>query len=454
MYIIVAGTGAAGLHIASILAKEGQKVVIVEQSEELAECVRNQLDVEVIIGNATSPSVLRQAEVQNADAVVATSPSDETNMIICLIAKELGAKKTIARVRNPEYSGFITTPTESPYTSIEVRSTKKVLGVDLFINPEIEAAREIASRLSNLYATPVHEFARGHVQIREFKVTEKLAAVSKPLSEIELPTSRALALIDRHGKIKSSNAEIMEQGDYVYVMATKGNWDKTGDFFNHQKQETKNVVILGGGNIGSRVAEELHGHVQVKLIEKTKSRCEEIKAKLKGVEVVQGEGTDRNLLIEEGVPSSDAFVAAAGDDALNILAGLVVKKELGVPHAVVLVNNPEYIQLAQSVGIDFAVSPLSLAGNRITRYIHAGAVSVASLGEEKTQAIEFVVSKTAHIIKGGGKPVKLPEGAIMGAIIRGDTAIIPADVNTVQAGDHVVIVSSSSAIPPVEKLFK
>jgi trk system potassium uptake protein TrkA len=239
------------------------------------------------------------------------------------------------------------------------------------------------------------------------------------------------------------------------VVATKEDMDKLGEIFNHPKLPTKNVVILGGGYIGFHVAEELDKRgVRVKLIEKSASRCQEISAKLKRVAVVQGEGTDRDLLVEEGVPSSDAFIAAAGDESLNILAGLV-SKDLGVKENIVLVNRPEYIPLAQSVGIDIAISPLLLAGSRIARFIlHSGAVSVALLANEKAQAIEYTAAPTAHITKVGGKGIKLPDGVIMGAIIRDDTVIIPPGDNTVQAGDHVIMVSLSSAIPSVEKLFK
>jgi len=456
MYIIVVGAGAAGLYIASLIVKAGHRVTIVDESEELMEHIRLQFDVGIVVGNAATPRVLRQADVQHADLLVATTSSDETNIITCIMAKELGAKKTVARVRNPEYSGYLTVGAESPNAPRKVIRPKR-LGIDLFVNPETEAAKEIVSILSSLYATPVQEFANGRVQIREFKVENEATVTNKPIWLINdtLSWPCVVALIIRPEEIKvPNNNDIIKQGDHVCIVATKEDMDNLGSIFNHPKLPTKNVVVLGGGYIGFRVAEELDKlGVRVKLIEKSASRCQEISAKLKRVAVVQGEGTDRDLLVEEGVPSSDAFIAAAGDEALNILAGLV-SKNLGVTQNIVLVNKPLYIPLAQSVGIDVAISPLLLAGSRITRFIlHSGAVSVALLENEQAQAIEFVANTTAHITKGGGKGAKLPEGAIMGAIIRGDTVIIPPGNNTVQPGDHVVVVSLSSAISSVDKLF-
>jgi len=289
-------------------------------------------------------------------------------------------------------------------------------------------------------------------------VENEAAVVNKPIWLINntIPSPCVVTLIVRSGEVKVPNSDdIIKQADRVSVIAAKEDMDDLGGIFNHPKLPTKNVVILGGGYIGLRAAEELDKRgVRIKLIEKSMSRCQEISGKLKRVAVVQGEGTDRDLLTDEGVPSSDAFIAASGDEALNILAGLVAKN-LGVARNVVLVNKPEYIPLAQSVGIDVAVSPLLLAGSRITRFIlHSGAISTALLENEQAQAIEFIANSTAHITKGGEKGTKLPQGAIMGAIIRGDMVIIPPGDNVVQPGDHVVVVSLPSAISSVEKLFK
>lgn len=454
MYIVIVGAGGAGFYVASLLSKERQEIVIVEQSEEVAEEVRRQLDVGVIVGSATSPSVLRQADVKSADLIVATTSSDETNMVACFMAREMGAKKTVARVRNPEYSGHLILDGKSPHTPRKVVRPKS-LGIDLFVNPEVEAAKTIVSMLSSLYVGRVEEFAEGHVQIREFKA-ESGAVVDKPFSSIAFSKPCEVVMIGREEEVKvPGDDEIIRQGDRVYLIAASEDMDEVGATFDQPKVPARTVVIFGAGEIGFHVAEEMEKRgVQVKLIEKSASRSQEISARLKRAVVVQGGEPDRDLLSEEGVASSDAFIAATGDESLNILAGLVAGK-LGVSRNVVLVDNPEYIALAEEVGIDVAVSPLLLCASKIARFVlRGGAVSVALLGNEEAQAIEFIAGPSARITGTKSEDLEMPGGAKIGAIIHGDTVKIPPGESIVEAGDRVVIVSLLSSIPAVEKLFK
>lgn len=454
MYIVIVGAGGAGFYVASLLSKERQEIVMVEQSEEVAEEVRRQLDVGVIVGSATSPSVLRQADVKSADLIVATTGSDETNMVACFMAREMGAKKTVARVRNPEYSGYLVVGGKSPHAPRKVVRPRS-LGIDLFVNPEIEAAKEIVSILSSLYVSPVEEFADGRVQIREFKA-ESGAVVDRPLSSIVFPKPCVVAVISRHGGIKlPEDDEMIRQGDRVHLIAASKDMDELGATFGQPKVPTKTVVIFGAGEVGFHVAEEMEKRgVQVKVIEKSASRSQEISARLKRAVVVQGGGPERDLLSEEGVASSDAFIAATGDESLNILAGLVAGK-LGVSRNVVLVDRPEYIPLAEEVGVDVAVSPLLLCASKIARFVlRGGAVSVVLLGNEEAQAIEFIAGPGARITGTKSEDLEMPGGAKIGAIVRGDTVKIPAGESIVEAGDHVVIVSLLSSVPAVEKLFK
>lgn len=454
MYIVIVGAGGAGMHVASLLSKEQQEIVIVEQSEEVVEEVRRQLDVGVVVGNATSPSILRQAEAKSADLVVATTDSDETNMVVCFMAREMGAKKTVARVRNPEYSGYLVVGGESPHTPRRVVRPRS-LGIDLFVNPEVEAAKTIVSMLSSLYVGPVEEFAEGHVQIREFKAESK-AVVGRLLSSIAFSKPCQVVTIGREEEVTVPGAdETIREGDRVYLIAASHDMDEVGITFGEPKLPARTVVIFGGGDIGFHVAAEMEMlGVQVKLIEKSASRSQEISSRLKRTVVVQGGGPDRDLLSEEGVGSSDAFIAATGNESLNILAGLVAGK-LGVSRNVVLVDNPEYIPLAEAVGVDVAVSPLLLCANKIARFVlRGGAVSVALLANGEAQAIEFIAGPGARITGMKGEDLDLPEGAKIGAIIHGDVVKIPPGDSVVEAGDRVVMVSLISSVPAVEKLFK
>ena len=453
MYIIIAGAGVVGFHIASLLAEEKHEVAVVEQSEEALENVRSQLDVAAILGNAATPKVLKEAEASRADLIIAVTDSDETNMITCFIAKELGAGMTVARVRNPEYSGYFIGAAKSPTAPRKV-VRPKTFGVDLFINPEVEAAKEIISILSSFYPTPVENFADGAVQIREFRV-ERETMVDKPLSDITFAKPCVIAAILRGGEIIMPSAdELIKQGDHIYLVAAREFMDELGEMFAQPQRPAKSVVILGGGRVGVLVAEGLQGHgVSVKIIEKNISRCQEVAAKLEQTAVVQGDGTDHDFLIDQGVPLADAFVATTESDELNILSGLLAKN-LGVSRNLILITRPANIPLAEAVGVDVAASLPLLTARKITRFVlHGGAISVALLGGKQIQAIEFVASPTAHIAQRKIAEAGLPKGAIAGAITHNRVAIIPPNDSVVQPGDRVIIISPLSVTPAVEKLF-
>lgn len=453
MYVVVVGAGETGLHIASLLSKEKQEVAVIERSDEAVETVRRQLDVGVVEGNAVGPRILREAEVERADLVVATTGVDEANMVVCFMSRQMGARKTVARVRNPEYSGYFVVGGKTPYGTKRVVRPRS-LGIDLFVNPETETAHNIMRSLSGLYVTPTEEFAGGRVQLRAFRAEES-AVVGKTLRDINFPKPCLPALVLRGEEVTIPTGDhVVRQGDHVYVLASREDMDRIGRLFNQRGLPTKNVVIFGGGTVGVRIAQELERRgMQLKLIEKSAERCQELSTELKRTVVVQGGRPDRDLLADEGVASADAFIASTGDEALNIVAGLVAKN-LGVARIIVVVDRPEYVGLAETVGLDVAISPVLLAGSKIAHFIlHGGAVSVAVLGNEQAEAIEYVVATEAAVTK-SGDGVRVPKGAIMGAIVRGDEVVLPSASTPVQAGDRVIMVSVPSSVPDVEKLFK
>jgi trk system potassium uptake protein TrkA len=230
--------------------------------------------------------------------------------------------------------------------------------------------------------------------------------------------------------------------------------DELGEMFAQPQRPAKSVVILGGGRVGCLVAEELNGHgISTKIIDRNISQCQEIAARLKGTVVVQGDGTDHDFLIEQGVPQADAFVAITEHDEINILAGLLAKN-LGVSRNLVLVNKPANIPLAEAAGVEVAASAPLLTARRIAHFaLHGGAISVALLGGEQIQAIEFVTSPTAPLARRKIVEAGLPKEAIAGAIIHNSTIIIPPGDSVVQPGDHVIIISPLAVTLSVEKLF-
>ena len=454
MYIIIAGAGAVGSHIASLLIKARHEVAIIEQSTEIVDNVRRQIEVNTIIGNAATPRVLRETEVHRADLIIAVTNNDETNVLTCFLAKELGATMTVARVRNPEYSGYFVTAAKSPPTIRKVIRPRN-LGIDLFINPESEVAREITNLFSSFYPSPVENFADGRVQIKEFKIGEK-GKLKKAVGKVKFTKPCVVAAITRAGEtiIPTAN-EILQPDDHIYLVAARSYMDDLGEMFARPQRPVNNVVILGGGRVGFLIAERLDKHgISVKVIEKDINRGEEIAAKLERATVLQGDGTDRDFLIEQDVPSADAFVATTENDELNILCGLLAKN-LGVPQAVITAKKPGYVPLAEAIGIDVVSSPPLLTAGKIAHFVlHGGAVSAAYIGGKELQAIEFVTSSKAHAAGREISKVGLPKEAIAGAIVHNDRVIIPPDDSIIQPGDHVIIISPLSVIPDVEKLFR
>ena len=453
MYVVIAGAGVVGFHIASLLAKENHEVAVVEQSEEALENVSRQLDVKAILGDVAIPRILKEAETHRADLVIAVTDSDETNMITCFMAKELGARMTVARVRNPEYSGYFIGTASSPSAPRKV-IRPKTFGVDLFINPVAEAAREIVTILSGFYSTPVESFADGLVQIREFRA-ERETVTDRPVSGITFPKPCLIvAMLRAEDVFVPAADEVIKPGDRVYLIASREHMDEIGEMFAEPQHPAKSVVILGGGRVGVLVAEGLREEgISVRIIEKSLSRCQEIASKLEGVSVVQGDGTNRDFLVEQGVPLADAFVASTESDELNILSGLLAKK-LGVSRNLILVNNPGNISLADAVGVDVAGSPPLLTARKIARFVlHGGAVSVSLLGGEQIQAVEFVTRPTTPVIGHTIAEAGLPKEVVAGAIIRDSTVIIPPGDSVVHSGDHVIVVSPLAQTPAVERLF-
>ncbi len=454
MYIIVAGSGTVGFHIASLLAEAKHEVTVIESSEEVVDGIRRQIDVKTISGNAATPRVLREAEVNRANLVVAVTSNDETNMLICFLAKELGAMMTVARVRNPDYSGYFVTAAKSPSAARKV-IRPKTLGINLIINPEVEIADEIMGILSSLYPTPMESFADGRVQIREFRVGHE-ALADKPLDNISFPQPCVIAAISRAGKsFVPGTDEIIKNGDHIYLVAEREYMDDFGEMFTPPQHPVRSVAVFGAGHVGTLVAEGLEKHgLSIKVIDDNTVRCQEIAARLERATVLQGDATDPDFLIEQGIPSADAFVATTESDELNILCSLLAR-HLGVPRTIITTNKPGFVPLAEAIGVDVAVSPLLQVASRITHFVlHGGAISAPFIGGKDLQAIEFVTSATASIVQRSIAEVALPKEVAVAAIARDDRVIIPPGDTIIHPGDHIIIISAISATPAVERLFK
>ncbi len=456
MYIIIAGGGIIGSHIASLMSQEGHEVLVIEQSREALAKIRNQIDVKTIQGHSATPKTLKEAEVERADLVLAVTNNDETNMITCFMSKELGASTTAARIRNPDFSVYFVSGGKSPLSPRRIIRPKK-LGIDVFINPEMIAAQEIMSILSSFYSTPMENFAGGLVQIREFRVTdEKLVGQSIIDIPAKLPHSAVIVAVVREGEVLPNAPEtVIELDDSIYLAAVKEHMNELGKLMSPPQRPAKKVIIFGGDRIGQLTSEGLARRgLRVKLVESDSSHAAELASTLENVEIINGSGTSHDFLTEIGTGSADAFVATTMNDELNILSALLAKK-LGAGRAMVVINNAGYIPLAEAIGVDVAALPTLLAADEITRFVlHGGAIATALLEGEKLEAIEFIASNTATITDKKFEDIRFDNEVIPVAIIRGNEVFLPPGETVVEPGDHVIIVAPIKLIPTVEKIFK
>lgn len=451
MYVIIAGGGVIGSHIAASLAGGGHEITIIDISDEVLENIHRQFDVRILRGNAATPKTLKEAEAERADLVLAVTNIDEINMVTCFMAKEMGAKATVARIRNVDYTGYFVTPSRSPTAPRRVIRPKN-MGIDMVINPEAEAAREIAGILSSLYSTPVESFFGGAVQVREFKVEDE-ALDGKRLNEIVYPRPCVLAAIVREERIiLPPGGEVIHRGDSVYLIAERDSMDELGKLFAHPMRPARSVVIVGGGRLGFLLADGLERRgLSVRLIEKDADRADDIAIRLERATVLCGDGTDRDFLIAQGVPSADGFVAATGSDEVNILSCLLAKN-LGVPRSLAVLNKPAYIPMAEAIGVDVAALPPLITAERIARFILSGAVSVALLEGEQLEVVEFSVGHSSEAVGKKANQLEMP-GVVVGAILKGEKVTLPPDDSAIEGGDRVLVVARAGGAGALEGFF-
>ncbi|MFH1638716.1 MAG: Trk system potassium transporter TrkA [Chloroflexota bacterium] len=443
--------GIGGYNIASMLSREEHNLVIIDKSEEVIDNVRRYLDVKTICGSGTSPETLHEAEIQNADLLIAATDNDENNIITCFIAKALGVHRTIARVRNPEYTGYLSRLV-IPVNGTKHLPTPETLGIDRFVNPDVAAAQEFAGILSGLYTTPVKYFGKGLIEVRDFLVEDSTEPIGS-IGKLVFPKPCVIAAIIRdNGVLVPEPEETLKSDDRVLLVASRECMKDIGTVFGRPKPQVRKIVILGAGHIGYRLSQILERQgMHLKIMDSDVDQCRQIAAKLENAEVVQGTGTESDALIEEGIPNADAFVATTRHDELNILS-CVLAKSLGVSRTLTLVEKPQYASLSQAVGVNVAVSPVLLMASQIARFVRSPSmVSVSFLAGSKLEAVEFFAAEGASIV--GRRVSELNEDRVIGAIVRDEEVIIPTLDAIIESGDRVVMVGSPESIHAAERLF-
>lgn len=444
MKITVIGCGKVGIEITRRLYEEGHDLLVIDKEEtKLAKIHENNLDVMAMKGSGSSARILKSQDVRDSDLLVAVTNSDEINMIACMMAKKLGIPKTVARIRDPDYAR-------------DLIVSKEDLGLDLVVNPEYAAAMEISRVLT--VALPVHTepFANGKVQMADIPVDESITAfANKKLQDIVLPRSCLIVAISRRGEmVIPGGKDIILPGDTIYILGHSHSIDKICSKIKKKKQKVQSVLILGGGRISFYLAEKLCSMgMRVKIIEQNQERCRDLAERLPEVLVLRGDGSDIDLLKREGIKETDGFVAVTGIDEENLLLSLLAK-QVGAKRVVAKVSRPSYTPLVERLGVDAAISPRLIMVSEILRFIRGGRLlSLFLLLNGQAEVFELIVQKGSKI---AGRPLKasgMPKGAIVGAILRGDDAIIPEGSDVIMENDRLVVFTLGHIVHNVESLI-
>ncbi|MFH0915861.1 MAG: Trk system potassium transporter TrkA [bacterium] len=443
MYAVIVGAGEVGFHIATILSQEGHEVAVVDRGREAYERAAQELDVLAVHGNGASRRVLEQVSMGRADLLVAVTDSDEVNMIACMAAKRVGVAQTIARVRNPDYIEDVRT-LSTGFT-----------GVDHVIQPEAAVADEVAKLAAIPGALDVETFAGGQVWVIEIQVDPTNEVIGIPLRLLTLSEGVIVTAIQRDGHVSIPRGDsVLEARDRVFLTGTPEAAVVAASRLSGQKDAAKKAMLLGCGEIGMGIAialEQQRMHLTV--FEKDAQRAAEAAAVLRHSLVLRDEGIDETILAAEGVGSSDLFVAATGDDRLNILAALMAK-QMGAKRTVSIVERPEFSRVVESVGVDVAISPRRMTASAILRFVRSGRViSAAVLDKAAGEVLEFVVGRSSPVCGRKLADVHFPPGAIVGAVVSGTRVHIPDGRSQLEDGDVAVVFTVPESVRKVEKLF-
>lgn len=453
MRILVVGDGKVGHTLAESLTAEGHDVVMIDRDEETLQHCEDTLDVMCVRGNGANAKTLIEADVATADIVISATTSDETNMLCCLIAKRLGAKYTIARIRDPEYNESLTL-------------LQRELGIDLTINPERATAMEISRLLRFPFASNIEPFAKGLVEMVEFRAQEHDKIIDAPLKEIAIRMPnipRVLyAAVERDGEVFIPNGDfIIRAGDRVHVAGEMATITEYFRFLGRNTIRIKKVMLLGGGRISYYLAKMIVPMgIHVSIIEIDPEKAAELSEMLPNVDVILGDGTDQELLEQEGLQESDAFVTLCDRDEENLMTGLYAARQ-GVPKIIVKNTRVAYEDILSELGLDSMVSPRAITCNSLLRYVRARAngdgASVERLYrlvDGKAEALEFIARAGDPYIGIPLKNLHIRRNTLVAVIVRGNKVIVPFGNDHIEDGDRVVIMACESGISDLNEVIR
>ena len=452
MKIVIAGAGEVGSHLAKMLSNEANEITVIDSSQTRLDNLRAHTDVITVEGNPSAIQTLHEAEVERADLFIAVHPSvtQDVNIVSAMLAKKMGCQKVTARINNEEYLSY-----ENKYLFTE-------MGIDLLFYPEKIAAGEIVELLKRSASTDSLDFARGKLQMAVFKLEEEsqmlgmnMAEFSKVAVEDGLKF-RVVAISRGEETIIPKFDTKFKYHDLVFIISKREGVDMLMKYLGKKNIEVDKVMILGGSPIGEMVARQVSKQIEtVKLIEMNKEKCIDLSEKLpSNVIVVNGDGRNSDMLLEENIRDYDAFVAVTNSSETNILA-CVAAKSLGVGRTIAEVENIEYIRLAESMGVDAVINKKLITAGRIFKFTLSNKVRfVKYMTGTNAEVLEYIVAPETAITKKPLKDMNFPADAIVGGIIRGNESFIAVGDTQIKEYDRVAVFALPQAVKDVDKFFR
>lgn len=445
MKILIAGAGEVGSHLAKMLSNEYHDITIIDSDDKRLEELTSMSDVLTIEGDVTSFETLTRSEVGKCDLFMAVGPEENTNILSAVIAKQLGAKKSIARIDNDEYL--------QP-------GNKEVfinMGIDYLFYPEKVAAQEVVTLLGHSSTSEYVDFSGGKLSLVVFKLESSSPLIDRSLIEITRDRDnleyRTVA-ISRHGEtIIPRGDDVFKEGDTVYVISGQNSVDEVMEFTGKPTIEVKNMMILGGSRIGRRIAKELQNEMNIKLVDYNPEKAYKLAEMLDKTLIINEDGRKSEVMQEEGLDKMDAFVALTGRAETNILAAMLAKR-MGVKKVIAEVENLNYINLAESIGITTIINKKLITASSIFRFtMNTDVQAIKCLNGCDAEVLEFIVKPNSPATRGKIKHINFPREAIIGGIVRGNKAMIAVGNAEIKAYDRVVVFVLPSAIGKVGNFF-
>ena len=452
MKIIVLGAGKVGKTLIKHMSNEDHDIIVVDQNATKVEEVVNQFDVIGVVGNGGSYDILMEAGAQDANLIICVTTSDELNILAGLMAKKMGTKHTIARVRNPDYSS-------------QRDSMRNQLGFSMIVNPELEAASEIRRVLSFPSAVKVDTFSRGKVELAEFFVEDHSRLNGVELSQLHKITKTNIlvcAVSHNEDVIIPDGNYVIKSGDHLYITGTHRDLSRFCLDIGVITTRIKNVIIVGGGKIAYYLSKQLSTQgIKVKIIEKDKNRCQVLAEKLPYVTIIHGDGSDDELLNEEGIENTDAVLALTGLDEENIVLSLSAKS-LYHKKTIAKVTRMNYAGLSDVLKVDSIVAPKKIVASQIIRYVRAkmnkdndsSVKTLYKIVDGEVEAIEFKVTERFKYLHKTLNEMKIKEHVLVAAIIRENEVIVPKGNTTMELNDYVIIVSRGEIMKSLNDILR